>query len=60
MPGAVLIGLAVIQVVGLPRLRLALSVKAHIQVDAGNVKWRTQEMKWKEGGGIRWDEKNVL
>ncbi|KZP17415.1 hypothetical protein FIBSPDRAFT_934094 [Athelia psychrophila] len=52
--------IAIVRVVGLPRLRLALSVKAHVQVDAGNVKWRTQEVKWKKDGGIQWDEKNVL
>ncbi|KZP30747.1 WD40 repeat-like protein [Athelia psychrophila] len=50
----------IVQVFGLPQLRLAQSVKAHVQVDSGNVTWRTQEVKWKNGGGVRWDEKSIL
>ncbi|KZP21256.1 hypothetical protein FIBSPDRAFT_1044218 [Athelia psychrophila] len=52
--------IAIIRVVGLPQLSLALSVKAHVQVDAGNIKWRTKQVKWKKDGGIQWDEKNIL
>lgn len=57
---SMLINRAVLEVVGLPQLRLALSAKAHVQVDAENVKWRTHEVKWKKGGGIEWDEKIIL
>ncbi|KZP21267.1 hypothetical protein FIBSPDRAFT_1044225 [Athelia psychrophila] len=52
--------IAIVRVVGLPRLRLALSVKARVQVDAGNVKWKTRQVKWEKGGGIQWDEKKIL
>ncbi|KZP21263.1 hypothetical protein FIBSPDRAFT_931700 [Athelia psychrophila] len=52
--------IAIVRVVGLPRLRLALSVKARVQVDAGNVKWKTRQVKWEKDGGIQWDEKKIL
>ncbi|KZP33650.1 hypothetical protein FIBSPDRAFT_847578, partial [Athelia psychrophila] len=52
--------ITIVQVSGLLRLRLAQSVKAHVQVDAGGVTWRTQDAKWKKGGKIPWNEKNIL
>ncbi|KZP17443.1 hypothetical protein FIBSPDRAFT_957250 [Athelia psychrophila] len=52
--------IAIVRVVGLPQLRLALSVKARVQVDAGNVKWKTRQVKWEKDGGIQWDEKKIL
>lgn len=49
-----------VQVTGLPRLLITKSVKAHVQIEAGSLSWRTQGVKWGKGGGIRWDEKIPL
>ncbi|KZP03044.1 hypothetical protein FIBSPDRAFT_969372 [Athelia psychrophila] len=52
--------ITIVQVSGRLRLRLAQSVKAHVQVDAGGVTWRTRDAIWKKGGEIPWNEKNIL
>lgn len=50
----------VVQVTGLPQVRLGQSLNTHVQVDTPSVSSRTRDEQWINAGSVRWDGKITL
>ncbi|KAF7980717.1 hypothetical protein HWV62_37189 [Athelia sp. TMB] len=42
------------------RFKLGQSLDAHVQIDAADMSWSTKEVRWRDSGAMRWDDKITL
>ncbi|KAF7970202.1 hypothetical protein HWV62_24790 [Athelia sp. TMB] len=42
------------------RFKLGQSLDAHVQIDAADMSWSTKEVRWRDSGEMRWDDKITL